>query len=114
VENLESQPPELLDAVLAATTVSCCVDVGHLWKRDEDPVPHLTRWLPRTRVIHLHGVGSRDHLALSLMPQVRLDDVTRVLAPRYRGVVTLEVFNEADFLASADAFRRSIGRVTGP
>lgn len=112
VENLETQPAPLIDAVLAAASVSCCVDVGHLWKRGEDPVPHLTRWLPRTRVIHLHGVGSRDHQRLSLLPESRLDEVTRVIAPQYSGVVTLEVFNEDDFLDSAGAFRRSIARVT--
>jgi len=111
VENLESQPAALLDAVLDATSVSCCVDVGHLWKRGEDPVPHLERWLPRTRVIHLHGVGSRDHQRLSLISEARLDDVARVLAGWYSGVVTLEVFNETDFLASMDAFRSSLDRV---
>jgi len=113
VENLESQPPELLDAVLGATPVSCCLDVGHLWKRGEDPMPHLHRWLPRTRVIHIHGVGSRDHQRLSLIAEERLDDVTRVLAERFSGVVTLEVFSESDFLDSADAFKRSVTRASG-
>lgn len=114
VENLESQPADLIDAVLAATPVSCCVDVGHLWKRGEDPVPHLERWLPRARVVHLHGVGSSDHKRLSLIPEARLDHVIHVLAAGYSGVVTLEVFNETDFLDSLDAFRRSLDRVTPP
>ncbi|MCA1959229.1 MAG: sugar phosphate isomerase/epimerase [Desulfomonile sp.] len=113
VENLESQPPELLDAILGVAPVSCCLDVGHLWKRGDDPVSSLNRRLPRTRVIHIHGVGSRDHQRLSLIPEERLDDVTRVLADRFSGVVTLEVFNESDFLDSMDALRRSMDRVAG-
>ncbi|MBI5571817.1 MAG: sugar phosphate isomerase/epimerase [Desulfomonile tiedjei] len=111
VENLESQPPELLDAVLALLPVSCCVDVGHLWKQGLDPVPLLDAWLPRAGVVHLHGLGKRDHERLSLMDPAELDPVVAVLARDFDGVVTFEIFSEADLLDCLEAFKRARERL---
>ncbi len=113
VENLEIHPPELVDEVLANLPVSCCVDVGHLWVTGRPDVPSLKRWLPRTRVVHLHGVGERDHLSLDLTPASRLDPITGLLLG-FDGVVTLEVFNERDLLTSLRAFEASRARITVP
>ena len=111
VENLDDQPPEMLDHVLRNTPVSCCVDVGHLWKQHTDPMPCLDTWLPRTRVIHMHGVGTRDHKALSLTGSDRLDPVVRLLTERFQGVLTFEVFNEKDFLDCQTTFAESLARI---
>ncbi len=111
VENLEVHAPKLVDEVLAALPVSCCVDVGHLWVAGRPDVPLLQRWLPRTRVVHLHGVGERDHLSLDKMPASRLDPVTGLLRD-LQGVVTMEVFSERDLLTSLRAFEASQQRVT--
>ncbi|MEW6350608.1 MAG: cobamide remodeling phosphodiesterase CbiR [Thermodesulfobacteriota bacterium] len=110
VENLEIHPPELLDAVSRAHPVSFCVDVGHLWVTGRPDVPLLDRWLPRTRVVHLHGVGARDHQSLAQMPASRLDPVTNLLRD-FHGVVTLEVFSERDFVTSLRAFEASKARI---
>jgi sugar phosphate isomerase/epimerase len=111
VENLENQTPEMVNSLLAAVPVPCCVDIGHLWKQGIDPVPHLHAWLPRARVVHLHGVGTRDHKGLSLMSEPCLDEVVGALVDGFRGVLTFEVFNEPDLLDCMDAFRRSMARV---
>lgn len=113
VENLETYPPEIIETVLERTAVSCCIDVGHLWKQGLDPVPFLAGWLHRTQIVHLHGVTHRDHKSLDVVPEENLDPVVDLLARRFEGVVTLEVFNERDLLGSLDAFRRSQERVTG-
>lgn len=112
-ENLDDQSAERLDAVLERIGVSCCVDVGHLWKQGLDPASYLERWLPRARVVHLHGIGSRDHKRLSLIPQERLDDVVCRIQRNFSGVVTLEVFDKDDLDDSLQAFRLSIQRLAG-
>ncbi|MEW6113508.1 MAG: cobamide remodeling phosphodiesterase CbiR [Thermodesulfobacteriota bacterium] len=110
VENVQANHYELIDSVVEKLPVSCCVDVGHLWKERLDPVPLLERLLPRTRVIHLHGVGHRDHQALSLVSTADLDPVIALLRG-FEGVLTLEVFKEQDLTDSLMALDQSLRRV---
>ena len=112
-ENLDDQRAERLDAVLDRIGVSCCIDLGHLWKQGLDPLPCLDRWLPRAGVVHRLGVGSRDHKRLSLVPQEELDRVVGRLHGNFEGVVTLEVFDKEDMDESLRAFRASVRRLTG-
>lgn len=105
VENLENYPPDFVVPVLDRVPVSRCVDVGHLWLDGHDPLPHLHLALPRTRVIHLHGVAERDHKSLLHVPPDKLRPVVQLLfQENYAGVLTLEVFDEADFQSSKTAF----------
>lgn len=117
IENLEGYPPEFVTPVVTATAASRCVDVGHLWLDGHDPVaPLLTAWT-RLRVIHLHGVSGdltkshRDHRSLALTPPTQLDRVVHLLLERaYAGVLTLEIFGEADFWSSLAALEASVRR----
>jgi sugar phosphate isomerase/epimerase len=110
VENLDDQSPIMLDSILDKMPVSCCIDVGHLWKQELDPIPVLDRWLSRARVVHIHGVGERDHKRLSLMSAAQLDPVVASLHMGFQGVLTFEVFSERDFLDSFAAFQESSAR----
>ncbi len=111
VENLERYPLDFIAPVLAQVPVSRCVDIGHLWLDGHDPLPFLRAALPRTRVIHLHGLGTRDHQSLALMPPDRLDPVVaELLQAPYSGVLTLEVFGQADFTTSLAALAQSARR----
>ncbi len=110
-ENLDSHPPSMLQALLEWAPISCCIDVGHLWKRGENALPWLEAWLPRAGVVHLHGVGERDHMRLSLMPPDLLDPVVEMLQRNYEGVLTFEVFDEQDFLDCLKTFRESTERI---
>lgn len=110
IENLEKWDPGAFEAVLERVPVSRTTDIGHLWLEGRDPLPILERWLPRTRVIHLHGIGSRDHQSLLLMPPEKRDPVIRLLKARFKGILTLEVFNEQDLAESLDAVRQ-VGEV---
>ncbi|MGO9570048.1 MAG: cobamide remodeling phosphodiesterase CbiR [Desulfomonilaceae bacterium] len=107
VENLEHQSPIMLGSILDKMPVSCCIDVGHLWKQKLDPLPVLDRWLSRARVVHIHGVAERDHKRLSLMSAEKLDPVVESLCRCFQGVLTFEVFNERDLLDSFAAFEES-------
>lgn len=100
VENLEHWSPEAFAPVLARLPVSRAVDVGHLWLKGESAFPRLAEWLPRTRLVHIHGTGTRDHQSLAHAPREELRQTLYFLRDHFAGVVTLEVFNEADFRES--------------
>lgn len=115
VENLERYPPDFILPVLERAPVSRCVDIGHLWLDGHDPLPHLHAALPRTRVIHLHGLAGRDHKSLAHMPSNKLDPlIALLLRENYAGVLTLEVFGEDDFHSSLAALHNSLRRVWQP
>lgn len=111
LENLERYPLDFWTPVLERVPVARCVDIGHLWLDRHDPLPFLREALPRTRVIHLHGVGERAHQSLALMPPEKLNPVLDYLQEAYTGVLTLEVFNEADFQSSVAAMNASLQRM---
>ena len=108
VENLAA-PTETLVRVAADAGVSLCLDVGHAvldgWEGDE-----LADWIKRhqgpLRVVHVHGVAEgKDHRDASCLPEGALERIVRALAvdasrPR---VLTLEVFDEAEFARSVAA-----------
>jgi sugar phosphate isomerase/epimerase len=109
VENLETYPLDFILPVLDRIPVSRCVDIGHLWLDDHDPIPYLQAALPRTRVIHIHGIAERDHRSLAFMPQEKVRAVwDELLRVKYAGVLTLEIFSEEDFLSSMDVIN-SVG-----
>ncbi len=114
VENLEGYPPEFVTPIVQQTSASRCLDVGHLWLDGIDPLPHLRSALPRTRMIHLHGLkDGRDHQSIAHMPPQQLDAVLHMLVESgYRGIVTLEIFGQEDFESSMAALYGSLERIS--
>jgi sugar phosphate isomerase/epimerase len=107
VENLETYPLDFIKPVLDRIPVSRCVDIGHLWLDHHDPIPYLQAALPRTRVVHLHGIAERDHRSLAFMPQEKVGQVWGALIrANYEGVLTLEIFSEEDFISSLEVIKR--------
>jgi sugar phosphate isomerase/epimerase len=101
VENLETYPLDFIQPVLERIPVSRCVDIGHLWLDEHDPIPYLRAALPRTRVIHIHGIAERDHRSLAFMAREKVQAIwEELIRLNYQGVLTLEIFNEEDFLSS--------------
>jgi sugar phosphate isomerase/epimerase len=112
VENLEGYPVDFLEPVLGRFPARRCVDIGHLWLDGHDPLPYLERALLRTRVVHIHGIGARDHSSLRLVPPAELRRVLRFLVERaYQGVLTIEVFGEEDFSSSARALSSALENI---
>ncbi|MCA9926828.1 MAG: sugar phosphate isomerase/epimerase [Anaerolineales bacterium] len=112
VENLEGYALDLLPPITARVPVSRCVDIGHLWLDGHDPLPYLQAALPRTRVVHMHGLAGRAHQSLAHMLPAQIDPVLRCLqTASFAGVLTLEVFGEADFASSLAALHDSLLRI---
>ncbi len=108
VENLETYPLDFIAPVVERIPVARCVDIGHLWLDGHDPVPYLREALPRTRVIHLHGIAERDHKSLAHQPREKIDAVMQfLLSVKYNGVLTLEIFGEEDFYSSMTVLEQS-------
>lgn len=109
VENLENYPPEMnhkvFDALSFQTRQVCsdCIDIGHLWLQKRDVPSFLEERLASTTVIHLHGIGSRDHQSLTNVAPEVLKSVLDILQQRkFSGVLTLEVFSQEDFESSME------------
>jgi len=111
LENLENYNPEVFRPLFAQLPVSACVDVGHFFKNERDPFPYLHERLARTRVIHLHGSRDHhDHRGLDLVPEPVLVELFELLsAEDYRGVLTLEVFEQEHFLSGQDCILSLMG-----
>ena len=107
VENLETYPLDFIQPVLDRVPVSRCVDIGHLWLDGHDPIPYLRAALPRTRVVHIHGIAERDHRSLAFMPQEKVSQVwEELIRANYGGVLTLEMFSEEDFISSLELIEK--------
>lgn len=107
VENLETYPLDFIQPVLDRIPVSRCVDIGHLWLDGHDPLPYLRSAMPRTRVIHIHGIAERDHRSLAFMPREKVRAVwEELIRVEYKGVLTLEIFSEEDFVSSLEVIER--------
>lgn len=104
VENLDDQPPAVWEEILERAPISACLDIGHLLKQGLDPLPFLEKFLPRIRIVHLHGVGSRDHKGLSCLPESVIRPIVEFLQQNFGGVVTIEVFSERDLNESLTFF----------
>ncbi len=101
IENLESYPAEWNQPILDELSISECIDIGHLWLQQRDATEYLKQRLSHTRVIHLHGIGTRDHQSLKHQPPETVAGVINVINQmNYPHVVTLEVFSEDDFNSS--------------
>ncbi|MBE0668968.1 MAG: bifunctional adenosylcobinamide kinase/adenosylcobinamide-phosphate guanylyltransferase [Anaerolineales bacterium] len=58
----------------------------------------------------MHGIGERDHSSISHVDPQELDELFQTLLNEYRGVLTLEIFSEPDFLSSIKAIKQSLKR----
>ncbi|NMB53094.1 MAG: sugar phosphate isomerase/epimerase [Leptolinea sp.] len=113
VENLEGYPPDFNDRVITESGCTRCIDIGHLWLDGHDPVDFFHGRFSQTTVMHLHGIGERDHQSLTHVPAEKLDSLFRyLLQNKFKGVLTLEVFSEDDLNSSLQAIHTCLARIT--
>jgi len=92
IETLD-YPIEWADKVINDFNLSVCIDIGHLIVNGYDIEAVFGRYGNITTVIHLHGVENmKDHLALSRMPEKKMDIIIDILK-RFTGTLSLEVFS---------------------
>lgn len=90
---------QLVAPLVRALDLSVALDVGHLLRDGLALRPVIDEWLPRARILQLHGTRSdgRDHKSLAHAPRTEVTWLLRTLVERdWRGVLTLEVFDPLD------------------
>jgi sugar phosphate isomerase/epimerase len=86
-------PFEWIEDVVKEFGFSICLDIGHILMNGYDLDHYFKAYLPKTSVIHLHGVhkGS-DHLGIEALPGPDLNLILSTLH-HYHGIVSIEVFS---------------------
>ncbi len=100
LENLE-YPLERIAPFAETFGMDLCLDIGHLLRYGHDPRKQLEAFLPKSSMVHLHGVNpeGEDHLGLDHIPQQEWDVICQALK-EFRGGVSLEVFSLGDLIPS--------------
>ena len=107
VETLD-YPFSLVADDLAEAGISVCLDVGHVILHGHDLRQYLDAYLPRARVVHLHGgIDGRGHLPIDALPAGTVEALVEGLA-RARGerILTIEVFARDHLASSLETLRR--------
>ncbi|MCX5856421.1 MAG: cobamide remodeling phosphodiesterase CbiR [Deltaproteobacteria bacterium] len=108
VEQLD-YPYNIIENIVSDYQLSVCLDIGHLLLYGLAPEDYLDRYLPRTRVLHLHGVEEgNDHRSLAFLPAGLLTTLVKRLGgrPGKTRVLTMEIFDEEALSQSLDLLRR--------
>jgi sugar phosphate isomerase/epimerase len=108
VETLD-YPYELIETIVWEYDLATCLDIGHILICNHPLDKYINKYLPRTSVIHLHGVcGNKDHANISHIEGKLLSKLITTFctsADEMNRVLTLEIFNKEDFLTSLDVLR---------
>ncbi|HAF86241.1 MAG TPA: sugar phosphate isomerase/epimerase [Sphaerochaeta sp.] len=108
-----SYPFALVQPLVDKHNLAVTLDIGHVWMMGYDAEASCSSLLSTTRVSHLHGVDvqAHDHLSLGkgnpLLIERFLSSLVAQQGDGKERVLTLEVFNQQDFLASLSLLRQS-------
>ncbi len=108
-----SYPFELVQPIVEKHNLAVTLDIGHVWMMGYDAENSCTSLLPNTRVCHLHGVDAKaqDHQSLNKGNPQLIERFLSFLMKQHEDekerVLTLEVFNQHDFLTSLSLLRQS-------
>lgn len=108
-----SYPFSLVEELVRKHNLMVTLDIGHVWMMGYDPHQACSSLLAETRVCHLHGVdrAGRDHQSLDKGDPKQIESfLSRLVEQGQDGkerVLTLEVFNQHDFLTSLSLLRQS-------
>lgn len=99
-----SYPLVLVDSIIEEFDFGVTIDIGHLHLLGYDVNDHITRYLDRSRIFHLHGVEDGvDHQGLDRGDRVKIGeflDVIERVDDSVERVITVEVFDQESFEGS--------------
>jgi len=108
VETL-AYPYEYVWDLVQRRGLAVCLDIGHILMGGYDLPAYLQQYLPRCRVVHLHGIrDGRDHRDIGGLADPVLTSVWNALrsaAGQRQRVLTLEIFSQDDLSRSMDILR---------
>lgn len=94
------------DDIVLQNGLSICTDVGHLVRYRRDVTAALQKYLPHTKVLHIHGVKAdgTDHVDMSYFDTELLREVLSLCDDGIERVMSMEVFEE-DYHKSLEVFK---------
>ena len=94
------------DDIVLQNGLSICTDVGHLVRYRRDVTASLQKYLPHTKVLHIHGVKAdgTDHVDMSYFDTELLREVLSLCDDGIERVMSMEVFEE-DYHKSLEVFK---------
>jgi sugar phosphate isomerase/epimerase len=103
-------PFKLAEPIIDEYGLSVCIDAGHLIKYGYSIKSVFEKYHNKIPIIHLHGVDFskdplQDHVSLDKTPSGKLVDTLDVLK-KFKGVVSLEVFNKKNLISSLACFEK--------
>ncbi len=108
-----SYPFELVEPLVGKHKLAVTLDIGHVWMMGYDADKSCSSLLSNTRICHLHGVDEKaqDHQSLDkgnpLLIGKFLSSLVEQDEDGKERVLTLEVFNQHDFITSLSLLRES-------
>lgn len=109
VETLD-YPFEWIKPVVYDLNLSICMDIGHLFLYNFDPVSFYDKYCNKISIIHLHGVRDKcDHISLEKLSQERMQIVMKILGS-FKKTVSLEVFSYKNLATSLALLDRKINQ----
>lgn len=82
-----------------------CADIGHLLINKIPPHQFITKYLPRIKEIHLHGIkNNKDHCCFDYDEHWFVKLIP--LLNQFDNIVNIEVFNEKDFKYILEIIKR--------
>lgn len=104
LENLD-YPPGVLEPFVHKMGFNYCIDLGHLIRYGFEVIQELKSFLPRSLLVHVHGVkGGLDHRGLDAINDSLWQDIKEVLWG-FGGSVSIEVFSWEDLAISLERLR---------
>lgn len=91
VENID-YPFSWVDILVEEFDLKVCLDLGHLILQGLNLPVAFNRYQERIIMMHLHGVGHRDHQGISLIPDPEWQEISQILR-HFDGGLSLEVFS---------------------
>jgi len=104
IENLDYSM-DWVEPIIKSLGLTYCLDLGHILLYRLHLRMHLIRYLPRTPIVHLHGVvNGTDHHGLEGINAGDWELIGRAIRD-YKGIICLEVFSLAHLSSSLNRLR---------
>jgi sugar phosphate isomerase/epimerase len=85
---------------------SICLDIGHMLIYRQDIPHYLENYLPKTSIIHFHGVENGvDHLGIDKL-HGRIVDLILSRLHSFKGILSIEVFSLGDLKNSLEVLEQ--------
>ena len=101
-----SYPFDWVEDIVKRFEFSVCLDIGHMLIHGLDIEGYLSKYLPQTSIVHLHGIENGvDHLGIDRLNGKMVDLILSKLRS-FTGILSVEVFSFDDLKNSLEVLEQ--------